>query len=236
MARCGAGAGGHARGLDQHAPPGVEAIGDDDVGALARHVEEAALAVERDMVHAHGALLEAVRPQGPGDGGESPVGHQAAVGGDRQDGQRVRAIVADGEEALRRIEGEMHRIVAAGRLAIEWRDMAGAAIDGEGIGLAAIAMHRVEVRAGGIDGEERRILQPAEMLDVAERAGAAIDAIDVDAVALAVPFGRGVAADIGEQRAGGAGGAFHPPSVASARGRDNRRVVIPRCAATERRL
>ena len=77
-----------ARGLDQHAAPGVEAVGDDDVGALARHVEEAALAIERDVVHAHGALLEAVRPQGSRDGGEGPVGHQAAVGGDRQDGER----------------------------------------------------------------------------------------------------------------------------------------------------
>jgi len=53
----GTGAGGDAVGLDQHAALGVEAIGDDDVGPLARHVEEAALAVERDVVHAHGALL-----------------------------------------------------------------------------------------------------------------------------------------------------------------------------------
>jgi hypothetical protein len=54
----------------------------------------------------------------------------------------------------------------------------------------------------GIDGEERRVLAAAEALQVGEGAGAAVDAIDVDAVAVAVPLGRRVAADIGEQRAG----------------------------------
>ena len=170
VARRGAGTGGDARGLDQHAALGVETIGDDDIGALARHVEEAALAVERDVVHAHRALLDAVRPQGARDRGERAVGQQAAVGGDRQHGERIGAVVADGEEAPRRVEGEMHRIVAAGRLAVERREVAGARVDGEGVGLAAIAVHRIEMRAGAVDGEERRVLQPAQMLDVGEGA------------------------------------------------------------------
>src|SRR5580704_15362466 len=91
----------------------------------------------------------------------------------------------------------MHGVVASGRLAIERRDMAGAVIDGEGIGLGTIAMHRVEMRAGRIDGEERRVFQSTQVLDVGEGAAAAVDAIDVDAVALATALGRGVAADIG---------------------------------------
>ncbi len=219
VTRRGAGTGRHARGFDQHAALGVEAIGDDDVGALARHVEEAALAIERDVMHAHGALLDAVRPQCPRYGGESPVGHQAAVGGDRQHGERIGAVVADREEAARRVEGEMHRIVAAGRLPVERRDMARALVDGEGVGFGAIAVHRIEMRARAVEGEERRVLQPTEMLDVREGAGAAVDAIDVDAVALAVTLGRRVAADIGEEGAVAASGAFHLPPI------------VPRCAA-----
>ena len=53
-----AGTGSDARRLDQHAAPRVEAIGDDTVAAFARHVEEAALAIERDMVRIHAAMLE----------------------------------------------------------------------------------------------------------------------------------------------------------------------------------
>ena len=193
----GAGAGGDAVGLDQHAALGVEAIGDDDVGALARHVEETTLAVERDVVHAHGALLDAMRPQGPRHRGECPVGKQAAVGVDRQHGEGIRAVVADREEAPRRVEGEMHRIVAAGGLPVERRYMAGPRVDGEGVGLGTIAVNRVEMRPRAVEGEERRVLQPAQLLDVREGAAAAVDAIDVDAVALATALGRGVAADIG---------------------------------------
>ena len=93
----------------------------------------------------------------------------------------------------------MHRIVAPGGLPVERRDVACPLVDGEGAGFAAIAVHRVEMRSRAVEGEERRILQPAQMLDVGEGAGAAVDAIDVDAVALAVALGRGVAADIGEE-------------------------------------
>jgi len=80
--------------------------------------------------------------------------------------------------------------------------MAGARIDGEGIDLAAIAVNRVEARALGIDGEKRRILETAQALQVGEGAGVAVDAIDVDAVTVAVALRRRVAADIGEQWAG----------------------------------
>ncbi len=211
--RRGAGTGRDARGLDQHAALEVEPIGDDDIGALARHIEEAALPVERDVMHAHGALLEAVRSQGSGDGGERTVAFEAAVLGNGQHGERIRAVVGDGQETARRIEGEMHGIVAAGRLPVERRDMAGVGIDREGIGFGAIAVDRIEPRARRIKREERRVLQPTQALDVAEGAGAAVDLVDVDAVALAVALGRGVAADIGEERAGRADGPFHSPSL-----------------------
>src|SRR5918994_5396174 len=187
----------HARGLDQDLVPCVEAIGDDGVGALARHVEEAALGVERNVVHAHGALLGAMRAERAGHGGEGAIGQQAAVVRQREDGERIGAVVAHRKEAAGRIEGKMDRIVAAGRLAVERRQLAGAWIYGERVDLAAIAMNRVEACAVGIDGEERRVLEAAEALQVGEGAGAAVDAIDVDAVAVAVPLRRRVAADIG---------------------------------------
>ena len=150
-------------------------------------------------MHAHGALL--VRgPSVPVT--VVSVRQQAAVVREREDGKRIGAVVAHREEAAGRVEGEMDGIVAAGRLTVERRQVPGAGIDGEGVDLAAIAMNRVEARAVGIDGEERRILEAAQVLQVAEGAGPAVDAIDVDAVALAVPLGRRVAADIGEQGAG----------------------------------
>ena len=189
---------GDACRLDQHAPPLVEPIGDHGVGALARDVEEATTAIERDVVHAHRLLLEAVRSQRSGHGRQRAVGQQAAVAGDRKDRQRVRAVVADDEEAFVGVEGEVHRVPAAGGLPVERADAAGAGFDGEGVDLAAVAVDRVEPRAGRVDREEGWVLQSAEMLDVAERAGAPVDPVDVDAVALAVAFGRGVAADVGE--------------------------------------
>src|SRR4029450_5115242 len=128
--------------------------------------------------------------------------HQAASGGERDDRNGSGAVVAHREEAASRVEGEMDGIVAPGRLAIERRQVAGARIDGKGIHLAAIAMNRVEARAVGIDGEERRILEAAQVLQMAEGAGAAVDAIDVDAVTLAVPLRRRGAADIGDEGAG----------------------------------
>ena len=77
-------------------------------------------------------------------GGERAVGQQAAVGGEREDGERIGAVVAHREEAAGRVEGEMDRIVAAGRLTIERRQVPGAGIDGEGTDIAAIAMDRVK--------------------------------------------------------------------------------------------
>jgi len=61
-------------------------------------------------------------------------------------------------------------------------------------------MHRIEAVPGGGEGEKRRVLQPAEMLDVPESTRTRVDPIDVDAVAAAVAFRRGVAADIGVER------------------------------------
>ena len=117
VTRRGAGTGGHARGFDQHAALGVEAIGDDDIGALARHVEEAALAIERDVMHAHGALLDAVRPQRPRYRGKRAVGQEAAVVGDGQHGQRIRCRNwrRQGSGLLRRRQGARdcsHRSIA----------------------------------------------------------------------------------------------------------------------------
>ena len=60
---------------------------------------------------------------------------------------------------------------------------------------------------------------------------AAVDAIDVDAVALAMALGRGVAADIGEERAAAAEGVFHRrvwPRVPQSPGRDNCEGAIAR--------
>src|SRR4029077_10656386 len=102
------------------------------------------------------------------------------------DGERIGAVVAHREETAGRVEGEMNGIVAVGRLTVGRRQVSGAGIDGEGIDLAAIAVDRIEARALGIDGEERRVLEAAQALQVAEGAGAAVDAIDVDAVAFAV--------------------------------------------------
>src|SRR5205823_6304609 len=98
-----------------------------------------------------------------------------------------------------RVEGEMNRVIAASRLAADHAQVPALAIDRVGRDLAAIAVHGIEEPAGRIDGQERWVLQPAEQLHVLEPAGAAVDAIDVDALAPVVSLRRGVAADIGEQ-------------------------------------
>src|SRR5215208_7004833 len=116
---------GHARSFDQDLPLRVQTIGYDGVRALARHVEEAALTVERDVVHAHGALLGAMRAERAGHGGERAVRQQAAVVREREDGERIGAVVARREETAGRVEVEMDGIVAAGRLAIERRQAPG---------------------------------------------------------------------------------------------------------------
>jgi hypothetical protein len=130
------------------------------------------------------------------------IGQQAAVIGERQDGQRIRAVVGDGEKPGARIEGEMHRIVAAGRLAVQHGELAAFRIDHERRRLAAIAVHGIKPRALGVDGEEGRVLQTAEMLEMGEPSGATVDLVDIDAVTLASALGRGVAADEGEEGTG----------------------------------
>ena len=135
------------------------------------------LPVERNVVHAHGPLLEAMRTQRAGHGGKRAIWQQAAIRRDGQYRQRIGSIVGDGEKPARRIEGEMHRIVAAGRLAVQHGELAAVAIDYERRRLAAIAVDRIEAGAPGVDGEERRVLQAIEMLQVGEAARAAVGAL-----------------------------------------------------------
>ena len=220
----GAGTGRHARGLDQHAAPGIEAIGDDAVAALARHVEEAALAdragCRADTCCAAGSVrAELARHARSASGRAAGCRRRrpAARRPNRWCSWQIARIAAG------RVEGEMHRIVAAGRLPIEKRELAASCRSmAKDVASRAIAVHGVEVRAVRARAPGMTGSPAAEMLDVREGAGAAVDAINVDAVAAAVALGRGVAADIGEERAIGAAGVFHAPSVPSARGRDNR--------------
>ena len=127
MARAGAGPGGDFVGVDGEAALGIEAIGDDAVGALGRQVEEAALAIERIVVRPHVLLLGAVRPQRALDRRQGRVGAERAVRLHGKHRDRVGAVVGDEQELAGRVEGEMDRIVAAGRLAADHAQMAGLA-------------------------------------------------------------------------------------------------------------
>ena len=218
MARAGAGPGGHLVGVDREAALGVEAIGDDAVGALGRQVEELALAIERIVVRPHVLLLGAMRPQRALDRGEGRVGAERAVGLYGKHRDRIGAVVGDEQELAGRVEGEMDRIVATGRLAADHPQVPGTGIDRVGGDVAAVAMHRVEEPAALVDRQERRILQPSQQLHVLERPGAPVDAIDVDAFAPAVALGSSVAADICEN--------CHAASMPSAGGGDNRRNPV----------
>src|SRR5205085_7494829 len=109
-----------------------------------------------DVVHANGLLLAAMWPQRAGHGRQRAVRAQAAVAGDREDRQRIGAVVANREEAAGGVESEVHGVVAAGRLAIELGQMASGGGDGEGIDLAAVAMDRAEAGGVGNEGGEGR--------------------------------------------------------------------------------
>ena len=200
MARAGARARRHAARLDSDATFRVETVGDDDVAALARHEEVLALAVERIVVRADVALFTPVRADRAGHGGERRIRTKAAILGDRQGGDRIGAVVAHDQEAAAGIEREMDHVVPAGRLPVQHRDAAREGIDRVGRRLAAIAMHRVEPRTLPVDREKGRILQSAQRLHMPEGAGARVDAVDVDAVAVALPARRGVAADVSEHQ------------------------------------
>ena len=174
----------------------VEAVGDHHVSALARQEEVLALAVERIVMRPDVVLLAAVRPGRARHGRERRVGTERSVFGDRQGRDRVGAVVGHQQETAGGVEIEMDDVVAAGRLPVEDAEMPGPGMDRIGRRLASVAVHGIEMRARLVDGQEGRVLQPAESLDVPEGATARIDTIDVDSVAVTLALGRGVGADI----------------------------------------
>ncbi len=171
VARAGAGARDDPSGFDGHAFLLVETIRHHDVAALARQEEVLALAIDRIVVRPDVALFAPVRSDRAGHGGESGIGAKRAVPGDRQHRDRVRAVVAHEQETAGGVEGQVDDVVAAGRLPVEHGDAAGRAIDRVRGRLAAIAVHRVEPRPVLVERQERRILQPAQGLDVPEGTG-----------------------------------------------------------------
>jgi hypothetical protein len=148
-------------------------------------------------VRVHAALLDLVRSLRAGDGGERGVTAKAAVVVHQQRRKRVRAVIGDSEEPAGGIEGKMHGLEAAGRLAVDVSQRSLATVDGEGVGLGAIAMHRIEKAAVARQGEEGRVLEATEKLDVLEGAVAG-HAVDVDSLATPLALGGRVAADICE--------------------------------------
>ena len=125
MARPSTGTGGDARASRPARHACVEAVGDDAVAALARDIEESALGIERDVVRIHADLLGLVRAELAADDRQLRVGTQAPVTPHRQHADRVAGVVGDGKVPAGRIEGQMHRIVAAGRLAVDQRELSG---------------------------------------------------------------------------------------------------------------
>src|SRR6185437_15616053 len=203
--------------VDRDAALGIDPIGHDAVGALVRHVEEAALAVDWIVVRADILLLGAMRSYVTLERRQGRVGAEGAVILHREHRDRIGAVVGDEQELAGGVEREVDGVVTAGRLAAYHAEVAGLAVDRVGGDVAAIAVHRIEEAACLVDGQERGVLESAEQLHVLERTAARVDAIDVDAFALAVSFGRGVAADVSEE--------CHGATMPSGEGGDNRSII-----------
>ena len=123
---------------------------------------------------------------------------QRAVLRHRHHRYRTVAVVGDDQKAFGRVQRRINRVGALAIDLIQQRQRTRCLIDGKCAHDLAAAMHTVKSCLRSVQGEQRWVFQSADSLQAGPPAADGIDAVNVDAVATAVPVWRGITTDIGE--------------------------------------
>ena len=116
-----------------------------------------------------------------------------------QQRERRGDVVGDHHKAVAGIDGEMNGILAFRALPIDHTQRSSGGIDRHGGDVAQVAMHRIEKAPRAVEGEERRIDEIAEALEMRPDAGRIVHAIDVEPIAAGIALLAGARADIDER-------------------------------------
>ncbi|MHC2621334.1 hypothetical protein ACVIW2_003366 [Bradyrhizobium huanghuaihaiense] len=143
-------------------------------------------------------LLDAMWPNLAFQLDEIDHGSERAVLVSRQQRKRGGDVIGHHHEPVARVDGEMDGILSFRALAVDHRELAARRIDRHRRNVAEIAMYCVEEATRPIEGEERRIDEVTQQLDVLPGARCIVHRIDVEPVAAGVAFLRGARPDIDE--------------------------------------
>jgi len=176
----------------------VELVDERPVEPLVRHGDEPAGGIEGGVVRVRAGLLDGVRA------GHACLRHHVVerrerpVRVDRQGGHRPVHVARNDEEAVARVDRQMHRVPAAAILAIEEGQLTRLPVNRKGADRAEIvaAVDTVEDAPAGVERQERRVGDAREELHALPRAGLGIHPVDLNTLAASLAVRRCVAANI----------------------------------------
>ena len=144
---------------DELAAGRIEPVDEDLVEPFVGDDDEAPGAIEGTVVGMRALLLRPVRARSAGQRGQIAERSERPIRVDRQDGQAAGGVVRHGEKAVRRIDGQVHAVLAAGRLPIQHAQPARRLVDPIRRRLSPVTVGRIETPPLPIDDEKRRVRQ-----------------------------------------------------------------------------
>jgi hypothetical protein len=146
------------------------------------------------------SLLAPVRPGLAGRHEDVAGGSKRSVAVDRVD-SHARPIGEDDVPVLR-VDGQVRRVVALGRLPVQQRNAAGRLVDRVRAHLAAVAVGRVEEPLLAVERQEPGIVNGVQRMYQRPGAGRGLDAVDADALAARLALLGGEGSDVGNHGKG----------------------------------